>query len=95
MLQKHLYILFLIINGVLCFGQTATISGNLKDSEGIVISDVQIAVLEDGSISTASDNNGNYSINVPANKTITLSFYSISYIQLNKKYIKSWRKNKL
>ena len=71
---------------MLCFGQTATISGNLKDSEGMVISDVQIAVLEDGSFSTSTDNNGNYSLTVPANKPITISFYNISYLQLNKKF---------
>ena len=86
MLQKYLYILFILLNGVLCFGQTATISGNLKDSEGMVISDVQIAVLEDGSFSTSTDNNGNYSLIVPANKPITISFYNISYLQLNKKF---------
>ena len=86
MLQKYLYILFILLNGVLCFGQTATISGNLKDSEGMVISDVQIAVLEDGSFSTSTDNNGNYSLTVPANKPITISFYNISYLQLNKKF---------
>jgi len=66
------------------FGQNATISGIIKDSSGLVIPNIQIAILEDASIFTSSDNNGKYAIIVPSNKEITLSFYNMSYTQYNK-----------
>lgn len=66
--------------------QTATISGVVRDSNSIAIPEVQIAVLEDGSINTITNAKGSYTIEVPANKDITLSFYNISYRQVNKKY---------
>ena len=86
MLQKHLYTCILFLIGVICFGQTATISGTIKDDDGVSIPDVQIAILEDGSINTNSDANGKFTITVPADKDITLSVYSISYKQLNQKF---------
>jgi len=47
-LQKHIYTFILLLIGVICFGQTATISGTVKDDDGVSIPDVQIAILEDG-----------------------------------------------
>ncbi len=47
--------------------------------------DVQVAIIEDGSIHTASDAKGAYSLQVPANKDITVVVYNISYKQINKK----------
>ncbi|MBK8365923.1 MAG: carboxypeptidase regulatory-like domain-containing protein [Bacteroidetes bacterium] len=86
MLQKHVYTFILFLIGVICFGQTATISGTIKDDDGVSIPDVQIAILEDGSINTNSDANGKYTLTVPADKDITLSVYSISYKQVNQKF---------
>lgn len=86
MLQKHVYTFILFLFGVICLGQTATISGTIKDDDGVSIPDVQIAILEDGSINTNSDANGKYILTVPANKDITLSVYSISYKQVNQKF---------
>lgn len=86
MLQKHYYTIILFLIGVICFGQTATISGTIKDEEGTSIPDVQIAILEDGSFNTTTDANGKFSIAVPADKDITLSIYNISYKQLNQKF---------
>ena len=86
MLQKHLYTFILFLIGVACFGQTATILGTIKDDDGVSIPDVQIAILEDGSISTSSDANGKFSLIVPADKDITLSVYSLSYKQVNQKF---------
>ncbi len=86
MLQKHIYTIILFLIGTLCFGQTATISGTIKDEDGFGIPEVQIAVLENGSINTVSDMNGKFSIAIPADKEITLSIYNISYNQTNKKF---------
>lgn len=86
MLHKLLYIFLLSTIGIFARAQTATISGTVKDSNSVAIPEVQIAVLEDGSIATVTDAKGNYSIEVPANKDITLSFYNISYKQVSKKY---------
>ncbi len=86
MLQKLSYIVLFSLIGIIAKSQTATISGVVKDSNAIAIPEVQIAVLEDGSINTVTNAKGNYSIEVPANKEITLSFYNISYKQVSKKY---------
>lgn len=86
MLQKHYYTIILFLIGVVCLAQTAVISGTIKDEEGTIIPDVQIAILEDGSINTSSDAYGKFSIAVPADKDITLSIYNISYTQINQKF---------
>ncbi len=86
MLQKHFYIFLFSFIVVIANAQNAVISGVVKDSTANGLPDVQIAVLEDGSFSTVTDANGKYSIEVPAGKDITLSFYNISYHQLNQKY---------
>jgi len=85
-LQKHFYTIILFFLGVVGFAQTATISGTIKDDEGVGIPDVQITVIEDGSKTTTTDVNGRYSIAVPSNKDITLSVYNISYKQVNQKF---------
>lgn len=71
---------------MVCYSQTAIISGTIKDEDGIGLPDIQIAVLEDGSIFTTTNQNGKYSLIVPADKNITLSIYNISYKQINQKY---------
>ncbi|MDF2453159.1 MAG: hypothetical protein K0S26_2663 [Bacteroidota bacterium] len=86
MLQKHIYTYILFLIGLITVGQTATISGTIRDDEGISIPGVQVAVLEDGSKLTVSDTNGHYSLNVPSDKEITLSIYNISYKQINQKF---------
>ncbi len=86
MLQKHIYTIIFILIGAVCFGQTATISGTIKDEDGVGIPEVQIALLEDGSINTTSDINGKFSLAIPADKEITLAIYNISYIQLKQKF---------
>lgn len=86
MLQKHIYTYIFLLIGIVSFGQTAIISGTIRDDEGISIPGVQVAVLEDGSKITTSDANGNYSLTVPADKEITLSIYNISYKHVNQKF---------
>ncbi|MES2761392.1 MAG: TonB-dependent receptor [Bacteroidota bacterium] len=86
MLQKHVYTIILFFIGIIAIGQTATISGTIKDDDGVSIPDVQVAILEDGSINTTTDANGYYTLTVPADKDITLSAYNISYIQIKTKF---------
>ncbi len=87
MLQKTVYTLFFLLSAYISVCQTATVSGIIKDEDGIAVPFVQIAVLEDGSKSTTTDINGNFSLEVPADKEITLSAYNISYKQVNKKML--------
>ncbi len=86
MLKNQYYTFILLLIGIVSLGQTATISGIIKDEDGITIPDVQIAILENASLFTSTDINGRYTLTVPANKDITLSIYNISYIQVNQKY---------
>ncbi len=86
MLKNQYYTFILLLIGIVSLGQTATISGIIKDEDGITIPDVQIAILENASLFTSTDINGRYILTVPANKDITLSIYNISYIQVNQKY---------
>jgi hypothetical protein len=85
-LKNQYYTFILLLIGIVSLGQTATISGIIKDEDGITIPDVQIAILENASLFTSTDINGRYTLTVPANKDITLSIYNISYIQVNQKY---------
>jgi hypothetical protein len=85
-LQKHYYTIVLYLIGVVVFGQTATISGIIKDEDGVSIPEIQIAVLEDASLFTTSDINGHYTLTIPADKEITLSIFNISYKQVNQKF---------
>lgn len=85
MLQKFIHTILFLVLALPGFSQTAIVTGVVKDNEATAIPGVQIAVLEDGSISTTTDDNGNYTLVVPAGKDITISFYNISYKQLNKK----------
>ena len=86
MLQKFYYTVIFCCLAFLLKAQTATISGMVKDDEANPIADVQIAILEDGSITTSTDTKGFYSLTVPAGKEITLSFFNMSYKQLSKKF---------
>lgn len=86
MLHKLFYTFILTLIVAVSFSQTATISGIVKDDEFVAIPDVQIAILEDGSITTTTDAKGYFSLEVPAGKEITLSIYNMSYKQINKKF---------
>ncbi len=85
MLQKTVYTLLFTLSVFAMKAQTATVSGIVKDSDGVVISGAEVAVLEDGSRHTATDASGFYSLEIPANKAITVSIFNLSYKQLNKK----------
>ncbi|MCX7728531.1 MAG: TonB-dependent receptor [Bacteroidia bacterium] len=67
------------------FSQVATIKGVVKDTANNLIPDVQIAVLENPGFQTSSSIKGEYVLSVPANKKVTIVFYSINY----KKYTRS------
>lgn len=86
MFQKTVYSFILILLVVVSNAQTATIKGIVKDEESVSIPDVQIAVLENGSYTSISNTDGSYSIEVPSDKNITLSFYSLNFKQVNKKF---------
>ena len=85
MLQKTVYTFLIFLSAFALSAQTATVSGIVKDSDGVVLSSVEVAVLEDGSKHTTTDVNGFYSLEIPANKEITVSIFNLSYKQLNKK----------
>ncbi len=85
MSSKKVYTLFLLLFSIVVFGQTATISGTIKDEEGEVVNGAIIAVLEDGAKNTITNSTGYYTLEIPANRAITISVYNLSYKQINKK----------
>ncbi len=87
MLLKQFYFIFFVCCSFIFNAQTATIFGVIKDEDAVGLPDIQIAVLEDGGYNTVTDIKGKYELTVPSNKEITISFYNISYKQLNKKII--------
>ncbi|RME14846.1 MAG: TonB-dependent receptor [Bacteroidetes bacterium] len=64
--------------------QYATIKGIIKDTSGAVIPDVSIVVIDKPSYQTNSDENGEYSLKVPAHQKLNIVFYSINYQKVTK-----------
>jgi hypothetical protein len=82
--RKAIYILFFILfSAVLSAQETATISGILKDKEGIAIEGANIAIIgETGG--TTSDKDGKYTLTIPANKEITIGITFVGYSNFKK-----------
>ncbi|HWY12539.1 MAG TPA: TonB-dependent receptor [Bacteroidia bacterium] len=84
--KKHIFFFiflwFCLISG---YTQTATISGIIKTNDGEPIEGITIAILEDAKITTISDAKGHYSVDIPANKDLTIAFYNINFKQINQK----------
>lgn len=67
--------LFMVL---LCFGfqlsaQNVSVSGTIKDEEGLPVPGASIMVQEDESIGTATDGDGNFTIEVPKESTLVIS----------------------
>jgi len=72
MLKKHLgFSILLILTSFLCHAQLATISGIVKDEQGAAIDAATIAVIN-SNLSTYTNKNGYYTLQVPAGKSITV-----------------------
>jgi hypothetical protein len=69
-----------------CFFSQAFLSGTVIATNGEVAEGVQVTVLEEPVITTLTDANGAFSLEVPGEKEITITFYSLNYKQLNKKF---------
>lgn len=65
-------------------GQTGYVKGVVTDSIGQAIPEVQIAVLENPSYQTTTNQKGEYLLSVPANRRINIVFYNISYKKLQR-----------
>lgn len=89
MKAANIYILFLsffcCLFPALVWGQTATIKGTLRGADKDPLEGIQITVIEDVKRTTLSDAQGNYSLEVPANREVTVTFYNINFRQLNQK----------
>ncbi len=70
---------------LLTTAQTAIVSGTVKGIDGEPVENVQIAVLEEAQRATITNSKGTYTLEVPANKPITIAFYNISFKQTEKK----------
>ena len=83
---KHisLFLLFCICT-LLSISQNATVSGTIKTNDGEPVEGITIAILEDAKIVTTSDAKGNYFLDIPAGKELTLAFYNINFKQINHK----------
>lgn len=81
----HISVLLFTIISFISFAQsTAIVKGFVKDSLGTGIPDVQVAVLENPTYQTITNSKGEYQLNVPSDKKITLVFYNISYKKVQK-----------
>lgn len=84
---KVKYLILLILCGFsFVQAQTGSIKGVLKDSEGNVIENVSIGIKEDSKFATYSKENGDFFLVVPANKSITVVFNSISHVTFSKQF---------
>ncbi|GAB4208893.1 MAG: carboxypeptidase-like regulatory domain-containing protein [Bacteroidia bacterium] len=73
-----------MLTGYVSCAQNAFVRGVVRDTVGNALSDVQIAILENPSFQSVTNNNGEYTIMVPSGKKITLVFYNINYKKFNK-----------
>lgn len=90
MLQKATLTLCFLLATSLITAQTATVKGVLKTNIKTPIEGVAITYLNTG---TTSDENGEYSLKIPANAEITITFSHISYNTFDK--IVKLQKNKI
>ncbi len=72
----RLIISFLFLNVYLTYAQT--ISGTIKDDKNKIVTAVNISILNQ-SKGTTSDENGNYFLSVPANRSIIITYSFIGY----------------
>ena len=72
----RLIISFLFLNVYLTYAQT--ISGIIKDDKNKIVTAVNISILNQ-SEGTTSDENGNYFLSVPANRSIIITYSFIGY----------------
>ena len=74
--NKLLFSLFLLFSISFSFSQTATISGVILDEANLPIENVTITYSAQG---TKTSKDGDFTIQIPANKEITLTFSHISF----------------
>jgi len=77
--NKLLFCLFLLFTFNFSFSQTATISGVILDETNTPIENVTITYSTEG---TKTSKDGDFTIQIPANKEITLTFSHISFKQV-------------
>jgi TonB-dependent Receptor Plug Domain len=85
MVRKSPYLLLffccLLFSASLFAQKTATVFGKITDQEKEAIEGVSISVLGLSQPATITSNTGQYNYQVPADKEITLVFYSINHVQ--------------
>ncbi|HEY1039948.1 MAG TPA: TonB-dependent receptor [Bacteroidia bacterium] len=75
-----------VLTSLFSIAQTATVKGKVSaDEVGVPVEDVQISVEGTSIAPQFSDKEGNYSIDVPAGKEITIVFSNLSYKTKKKK----------
>jgi len=77
--NKLLFSLFLFFSISFSFSQTATISGVILDKANLPIENVTITYSTQG---TKTSKDGDFTIQIPANQEITLTFSHISFKQV-------------
>jgi hypothetical protein len=66
----------------MAFMQTARVNGNITGKNGEPLEKVAIGLKEDPRISSFTDSKGDFSLEIPAGKPVTLMLYEISYISI-------------
>lgn len=78
--SQYLLLSFFIFAVQFAFAQsTATVYGRITDTDNEPIEDISISILGGTQSPVFSDKRGEYSINIPADKDVTIVFYSMSH----------------
>ncbi len=83
-LRKNILFFVFILNFQFLYSQEAFVKGIVTDSTGKGIEDIQVVVMEYSSFQTITNKKGEYTLSVPANKTITVVFYNLNYKKFQK-----------
>ena len=83
MMRIYLLILFFNAFSIDVFSQTASVYGNIRDEVGQPLGSVSIKIFPGGK-GTISDQEGNFDVEVPIDKKVTLSFSHIGYEDFQK-----------
>jgi hypothetical protein len=83
---KHkIYIVFaFIFLTYVNYAQWGIIKGIVTDTSNTGIPDIQIVVLENPSYQTFTNDKGEYSLKIPANKQLTIVYYNINFKKVQK-----------
>ena len=64
--------------------ETATVTGTLKDKNGVALENANIAIVGVAGTGTSSDENGKFTLTIPANQDVQLGITYVGYADIIK-----------